>query len=41
MPDELLIAGQLFRSLTGYDPVTLAPVRSLAASWTASTDQRH
>jgi ABC-type transport system substrate-binding protein len=40
-PDELLIAGQLFRSLTAYDPVTLAPKASLATSWRASADQRH
>ncbi len=40
-PDELLVAGQLFRSLTAYDPKTLAPVPSIAASWKASADQRH
>lgn len=40
-PDELLMAGQLYRSLTAYDPASLAPVPSLAASWTSSADQRH
>jgi oligopeptide transport system substrate-binding protein len=39
--DELLVADQLFDSLTAYDPATLEPVPSLAASWTASADQQH
>ena len=39
--DELLVADQLFDSLTAYDPTTLEPVPSLAASWTASSDQLH
>ncbi|HUP85631.1 MAG TPA: ABC transporter substrate-binding protein [Acidimicrobiales bacterium] len=39
--DELLVADQLFDSLTAADPETLAPVPSLAASWTASADQQH
>jgi oligopeptide transport system substrate-binding protein len=39
--DELLVADQLFDSLAAYDPKTLEPVPSLAASWTASEDQLH
>ena len=39
--DELLVADQLFDSLAAYDPETLEPVPSLAASWTASDDQMH
>ena len=38
--DELLIADQLFDGLAAYDPSTLEPEPSLAASWTASEDQR-
>ena len=39
--DELLVADQLFDSLTAYDPATLEPVASLAARWQATADQRH
>ena len=39
--DELLVADQLFDSLTAYDPETLEPVASLAESFTASADQLH
>ncbi len=39
--DELLVADQLFDSLTAYDPASLEPVPALAASWTASDDQLH
>jgi ABC-type transport system substrate-binding protein len=39
--DELLVVDQLFDSLTAYDPKTLEPVPSLAASFTASDDQLH
>lgn len=39
--DDLLLADQLFDSLTAYDPKTLEPVPSLAASWTTSPDQLH
>src|SRR2546423_15221662 len=38
--EQLLLADQLFDSLTAYDPSTLAPVPSLAASWKASADQK-
>ena len=38
--DEMLVADQLYDSLAAYDPKTLEPVPSLAASWTASEDQR-
>jgi peptide/nickel transport system substrate-binding protein/oligopeptide transport system substrate-binding protein len=38
--DELLIADQLYDSLTAYDPKTLEPVPSLA-SWKPSDDQLH
>jgi oligopeptide transport system substrate-binding protein len=38
--EQLLIADQLFDSLTAYDPRTLDPVPSIAKSWTASPDQR-
>lgn len=39
--DELLLADQLFDSLTAADPETLEPVPALAASWTATPDQLH
>ena len=39
-PDELLLAGQLFASLTAYDPASGEPVPALAASWQASADER-
>jgi peptide/nickel transport system substrate-binding protein/oligopeptide transport system substrate-binding protein len=39
--DELLLADQLFDSLTAWDPKTLEPIPSIAASWTASDDQQH
>ena len=39
-PSELLVADQLFDSLTAYDPQTLAILPSLAVKWTASADQR-
>lgn len=38
--DQLLVADQLFDSLTALDPSTLAPVPSLAARWESSPDQR-
>jgi ABC-type transport system substrate-binding protein len=41
LPAELLVATQLFDSLTSYDPVTLTVRPSLASSWTATPDQRH
>jgi len=39
-PGELLVADQLFDSLTAYDPDTLAIQPALAVSWKASADQR-
>jgi len=39
-PSELLVADQLFDSLTTYDPQTLAIQPALASKWTASADQR-
>jgi len=38
--EQLLVADQLFDSLTGYDPVTLEPVPALAAAWEVTPDQR-
>ncbi len=38
-PSELLVAEQLFDSLTAYDAATSAVVPALAASWTSSPDQ--
>ena len=38
--EQVLVADQLFDSLTAYDPVTLEPVPALATSWEASPDQR-
>jgi len=40
-PDEVLLADQLFDSLTGYDPTTLAVQPAVAASWTTTPDQQH
>jgi ABC-type oligopeptide transport system substrate-binding subunit len=39
--DELLIADQLFDTLSAHDPATHEPAPALAASWTASEDQQH
>jgi len=39
-PGELLVADQLFDSLTAYDPETLAIQPALAVSWKVSPDQR-
>jgi len=36
-----LLADQLFDSLTAFDPTSLAVIPAVAASWTASPDQRH
>ena len=38
-PSELLVAEQLFDSLTGYDAATSVVVPAIAASWTSSPDQ--
>ena len=40
-PDEILLADQLFDSLTTYDANTLAVQAAVAASWTATPDQKH
>jgi ABC-type transport system substrate-binding protein len=40
-PEEILLADQLFDSLTTYDPVTLGVQPAVAASWIASPDQQH
>jgi len=40
-PEEILLADQLFDSLTAYDPTTLAVRPAVAASWTATPDQQH
>lgn len=37
---ELLLADQLFDSLTAYDPETLEPVPSVAARWESTPDQK-
>lgn len=39
--DEQLLADQLFDSLVAWDPATLAPVPSVAESWTSTADQEH
>lgn len=39
-PEQLLVADQLFDSLTALDPVTSEPAPSLAARWEKSPDQR-
>lgn len=38
--DQILVADFLFDGLTGYDPKTLQPVPAVAASFTASPDQK-
>jgi ABC-type transport system substrate-binding protein len=40
-PEEILLADQLFDSLTGYDPTTLAVKPAVAVSWVATPDQLH
>ncbi len=40
-PEEVLLASQLFDSLTSYDPHTLAVQPAVAASWTSTPDQLH
>src|SRR5205807_3173356 len=40
-PDEILLAAQMFDSLTTYDPATLAVKPAVAASWTTTPDQMH
>ena len=40
-PEEVLLADQLFDSLTTYDPTTLAVQPAVAASWTTTPDQAH
>jgi ABC-type transport system substrate-binding protein len=40
-PEEILLADQLFDSLTTYDPRTLAVQPAVAASWTTTPDQAH
>jgi len=40
-PNEVLLADQMFDSLTSYDPNTLAVQPAVAGSWTASPDQMH
>ena len=40
-PEEVLLADQLFDSLTSYDPHTLAVQPGVASSWTPSPDQQH
>jgi ABC-type transport system substrate-binding protein len=40
-PDEILLAAQMFDSLTTYDPVALAVKPAVAASWTTTPDQMH
>ena len=39
-PEQVLVADQLFDSLTAFHPETLEPEPSLAARWEASPDQR-
>lgn len=39
--EQVLVADQLFDSLTAYDPRTLEPVPSLASTWEATGDQRN
>ena len=41
LPAELLIADQLFDSLTSYDPATLEVRPSIADDWKSTEDQRH
>src|SRR5437868_10864777 len=40
-PEEILLADQLFDSLTTYEPTTLAVQPAVAASWTSTPDQAH
>jgi ABC-type oligopeptide transport system substrate-binding subunit len=40
-PEEILLADQLFDSVTGYDPNTLAVQPAVAASWVTTPDQQH
>src|SRR5438445_2950809 len=40
-PEEILVADQLFDSLTSYDPATLAVRPGVAVSWTSTPDQAH
>src|SRR6059058_2960184 len=40
-PEEVLLADQLFDSLTTYDPTTLAVQPAVAVSWTSTPDQAH
>jgi ABC-type transport system substrate-binding protein len=40
-PEEVLLADQLFDSLTGYDATTLGVKPAVAASWTSTPDQAH
>jgi len=40
-PEEVLLADQLFDSLTSYDPATLAVKPGVASSWTSTPDQAH
>jgi len=40
-PEEILLADQMFDSLTTYDPATLAVQPAVAASWTTTPDQQH
>src|SRR6266550_3365634 len=40
-PEEILVADQLFDSLTSYDPSTLAVRDGVATVWTATPDQMH
>ena len=41
LPAELLIADQLFDSLTSYDPATLEVRPSISDDWKSTEDQRH
>src|SRR5438045_9779050 len=40
-PEEILVADQLFDSLTSYDPTTLAVKEGVATTWTSTPDQMH
>jgi len=40
-PEEILLADQLFDSLTAYESSTLAVQPAVAASWTTTPDQQH
>jgi ABC-type transport system substrate-binding protein len=41
LPSDLLVAQQLFSTLTTYDPRTLSVRPGLAASWKSTPDQKH